>query len=108
MTGTITVTDVGTTGTNNALTLGLNVKSFPNPFTESANVEFELEQSGSVMVELYNIQGQKIITPLAESSLGLGKHSVSISASELKAGLYVCKLFLNGSHAGTNYMVKSQ
>lgn len=73
-----------------AFTLG---SSYPNPTADKATVSFALPggYTGAVKLELYDIAGRKVATPLDES-LNAGEHKVDIGTSNLANGVYLYKL----------------
>ena len=70
---------------------------FPNPSTDF--VEFEIDNiSRSTMVELYDMQGLKVISKLLPPNN-------QISLSHLKTGIYVCKL-IQGNEVTQGKIIK--
>ncbi len=71
--------------------------SRPNPFTESAEITYELPSSGHVRIEVYDAGGRQVTT-LVNGEQSAGQHSVLIQGSELGAtGTYQCRLVWNGA-----------
>ncbi len=73
-----------------AFTLG---SSYPNPTSTNATISFALPDgyAGAVKIELFDIAGRKVATPL-DDSLNAGEHNVDISTSNLANGVYLYKL----------------
>lgn len=67
-----------------------NTKSyvFPNPFTEQANVIFELSKAQEVKVSLYNSAG-KLVRLMDSGNKSKGTYSYTISGANLNPGLYM-------------------
>ena len=63
----------------------------PNPFNPSTEIRFALPGAGRVMVDIYNLSGQKVSTPL-DSELSAGIHTIRWDASGMSAGLYFCRV----------------
>lgn len=63
------------------------LQNYPNPFSESTEIQFALEEAGVVSIEVYNVLGQKVTTVLNERR-GAGQHSVSFRADGLANGTY--------------------
>jgi hypothetical protein len=59
----------------------------PNPASTTAVIEFEMLQPDRAKLILFDMTGKPISTLLDEALIP-GKHSVTISASELPAGVY--------------------
>ena len=68
---------------------------FPNPFTESTNVSFDLKQSSSVEIKVYNMLGE-VVYVLPEQRMTAGQHVQSIDASGLNRGIYFISLKKDG------------
>lgn len=64
------------------------LKIYPNPFNSSTNVEFEIPESGRVIINLYNIIGEKI-KKLVDQYLVLGSYSFGIQDDYLASGVYL-------------------
>ncbi|MFC2131256.1 T9SS type A sorting domain-containing protein [Bacteroidota bacterium] len=63
------------------------VKIYPNPFSESAIIEFEIEKPGYVAVEIYNHLGIKMST-LLNTSMNSGVYNLTIDGEFLPTGIY--------------------
>lgn len=79
------------------LTNNLNVLLFPNPFSETAAVEYTLQNNSSVEIILTDVLGRSI-SILSKISQSAGKHSHLINKSELNiaAGIYTLTMRING------------
>jgi plastocyanin len=106
MVGTVTVNDIGVSGTSHASVLNFEIKSFPNPFQDQIELEFELTNSGLVKMEVFTMQGVKIRETEAVT-MPVGTQSIKISTSDLMAGIYLCKIYYNGDPSGSEYLVKA-
>ncbi|MBI5219769.1 MAG: T9SS type A sorting domain-containing protein [Bacteroidia bacterium] len=73
------------------------LRVFPNPFTNQAQVQYELKQTSDVSLEVYNILGDKIAT-LFTGSQTAGTYDYKFTASQAgcKAGMYLVMLTANG------------
>lgn len=72
----------------------------PNPFRESAKLDFELSGKGPVSLSVYNIRGQKVAT-LAEGELPAGKHRLAWNGKDRQgrqaaSGLFFIRLEQEG------------
>lgn len=70
--------------------------SHPNPFTDYTSINFALVERGYVVLDVYDLLGQKIKTLISEI-LDAGKHSTEFDAKHLAAGVYVVKLRVGGA-----------
>ncbi len=65
--------------------------NYPNPFNSSTEIKFFLPHNGQVKLEIYNLIGERIATPLNDK-LSAGEHSVLFRADNYSTGVYFCKL----------------
>ena len=70
-----------------------NVIVYPNPFDQSAQLDFTLKQRADITVSLYNISGQLVRT-FMKGEQSAGKHSITINAADLNLsqGNYLVRL----------------
>jgi Zn-dependent metalloprotease len=66
-------------------------QNYPNPFNPSTTIEFDLPKATDVRIEVYNIAGQKIQTPLNEK-MAAGTHEVEFNAQDLSSGVYFYRI----------------
>ena len=72
-------------------TVATNVSIFPNPFQKEAKITFNLEQSETVKISVFNILGRIVYN----DDLGYlleGNHQYTLPAYNLEAGIYFVKL----------------
>ena len=67
-------------------------RSSPNPFTNSFNIEFELETEGETSLIIYDALGRVVETVIANTTLSIGKHQYQIDGTRLESGLYYATL----------------
>jgi hypothetical protein len=73
--------------------------NYPNPFNPETNIIFELPKAERVVVEIYNLNGEKVAT-LVDGNFGAGTHELSWNAAAESSGLYFCR-FQAGQHSQT-------
>ncbi|MCI0473368.1 MAG: T9SS type A sorting domain-containing protein, partial [Ignavibacteria bacterium] len=78
-------------------------RNFPNPFNPVTKIRFSLPVSSEILLEVYNILGQKITT-LASGKYNAGTYEVSFDASDLPGGVYICRLS-SGKFTETSKMI---
>ncbi len=78
-------------------------QNYPNPFNPSTTISFNLNQTGKVMLDVYNTVGQKVAT-LVNGKMTAGPHEVKFDGSNLASGLYFYKL-TSGNVTMTKKMV---
>ena len=82
----------------------LDIKVFPNPFTNSSSIKYDLKVSGNVKIYIYSSQGQKIKKILLGNKQ-TGKHEQIIQTKNWPTGLYFCSLIINEKIVDTKKMV---
>jgi len=74
----------------------MNIKAYPNPFSETVTISFNMIEAYPVKLELFDMVGIKVY----EKDLGtpgLGNVNLSISGEALQAGTYYYKLVVGDS-----------
>jgi len=70
----------------------LSLKNYPNPFVETTTIFFSVHKTGSAILSVYNIQGEKLAT-LFDGIAQIGhEYKVAFKASHLSEGVYICHL----------------
>lgn len=69
-------------------------QNYPNPFNPSTNIEFGLDQSGTVRLEIFDILGRKIQTLINENR-NPGRYTVRFAPNTLASGVYFYRLTVN-------------
>ncbi len=62
-------------------------QNYPNPFNPTTTIEFHIEESGSVMIEVFDLLGRKIKT-ITDRLYNTGYHRVLFNAQTLSSGTY--------------------
>jgi VCBS repeat-containing protein len=83
--------------------LGL-YQSYPNPFNQSATIEFGLNEKQVVRIQVYNILGQKVAT-LADGEFDEGLHQVQLHGFNLASGVYLYRMSTNNGFQQTMKMM---
>jgi hypothetical protein len=65
--------------------------AFPNPFSSELNLEFEMKETSSVSVEIFDVSG-KLVQRLDDTEMNKGQHRLNLNTSSLKAGVYFIRL----------------
>ena len=75
---------------------GMSIRSYPNPFSQSATISFTPEASGYAEVSVMNLLGVEIAR-LFSGELDAGEHSfVWSNSASLPDGIYECVIRMNG------------
>jgi len=75
---------------------GIKVRLYPNPVKDNLTIEFNLQKKTDVQIELYNEQGQKILSKKYSDGIP-GKFKKSLNIKE--PGLYILRIILNNKVA---------
>ncbi len=73
-----------------------SIRNHPNPFNPETTIEFSLKESGYVILEIYDVKGQKVKT-LVNETIPAGNHSViwdgiDSNGSRVSSGIYFYKM----------------
>ena len=71
------------------------LSAYPNPFNPSVNIPFELANQAHVVLNIYDLKGQKVET-LINEIISKGSHEINWNAKTLASGVYVCVLESDG------------
>ncbi|RPH99387.1 MAG: hypothetical protein EHM72_11115, partial [Calditrichaeota bacterium] len=76
------------------------LQNYPNPFNPATVIRFDLEMSSPIILEVYNVTGQKVRT-LMETTLPAGEHQVIWDGKNgtdqlVSGGVYVYQLRMEG------------
>ena len=82
------------TSVSNTLINNLNIS--PNPFDNEVFISFELNNKSTVSIEIIDVMGRQIHT-LEKQHLPAGKYQEILSLKELGAGIYFCKIEMEGN-----------
>ena len=72
------------------------IKLYPNPFVEDLLIHYELGSDSNVQVKLLDYYGGTSVETVTSSYLKSGEHTHTLSNSNLRAGLYVVQVHVNG------------
>jgi len=67
--------------------LSLNI--FPNPTTEKIQIEYQINKSSDINIQVININGRNIMD-INLPNQSIGKHSEIIDLKKLSSGIYFC------------------
>lgn len=84
---------------NDAVSSG--IRSYPNPFRSETLLEFSLKEESTVVIKIFNTQGQEIRTLADETRQG-GIHRISWDGNysdglEAESGVYYCRMQITGA-----------
>ncbi|MCD4729207.1 MAG: T9SS type A sorting domain-containing protein, partial [Bacteroidales bacterium] len=65
-----------------------NLNCYPNPLTTHTTLSFYLPQKDNVDLSIYNMQGQRVLTIVAQDNLTAGEHNYKLKGNLLPQGIY--------------------
>ncbi|MDF2457282.1 MAG: putative chitinase [Cytophagaceae bacterium] len=101
----VTFTSSTVTGISDADASGnLSAVVSPNPFSNQAQLNWNLKNGGQTKITINNMMGASPIT-IADQYFAPGDHSVEIGALNIPAGIYLCTI-TNGEHTKAVKIIK--
>jgi uncharacterized delta-60 repeat protein len=83
----------------------LHIDCYPNPFTGSATIRYNLPASSEATLKVFNLLGKEVRV-LADGRLQAGNHSMPFNADGLKAGIYFLRLTNNENQVTRKIIVR--
>ena len=77
---------------------------YPNPSKDKLNLPFQLSKEGFVHIEIFDINGNLLITPLNQFLLA-AEYSVPVDINSLPSGKYFYMLSTNGKKLKGSFQV---
>jgi hypothetical protein len=104
--------EVVTSGIDDEVNLknaNLNMSNYPNPFSESTEIQYTLAEHSFVNIEIYNLSGQLVETLISKEQ-HQGSHKILWSASDnnLTSGTYICRINLKNNNGSYSRSLKLQ
>jgi len=66
-------------------------QSYPNPFNPSTTIPYSLPENANVLLEVYNILGQRVAV-LVDADQPAGNHEAVFNATHFASGLYLYRI----------------
>ncbi len=86
---------------------GQLLQNVPNPFTYTTTIEYTLEEDAFVSLIIFDFTGKKIKS-LNLGSINHGSHLTTFYSSELRTGIYLYALEINGRLSQMKKMIKTE
>lgn len=88
----------------------VNINTYPNPFIEQINFDYNLFEAANVRISIINSYGQEIIS-LVNEYQSPGRYNSEwngegINSAQLPKGMYFYRIYLDGNVAGHGRIVK--
>lgn len=74
----------------------LLLNNYPNPFNPHTTISYELAGRTTIVIEIYNQLGQKLVT-VNEGEKEAGYHKFEFDGNNLSGGVYLCRVKSGGS-----------
>jgi hypothetical protein len=78
------------------------MQNSPNPFNPSSEISFALPEASKVVLEVYNISGEKV-TVLINGIVNQGYHTTTFDGSKLASSIYIYKATFKGLSTGKTF-----
>jgi len=108
------IDDDGTFKYSDVITVPMDVpdnyylsQNYPNPFNPSTVINYQLPQASKVIIKIYDILGNEIIT-LVDGNKAAGSYSVTFDASNLASGIYIYELIAVDPSTGSGHSFVSR
>jgi hypothetical protein len=79
-------------------------QNYPNPFNPATVIHFEVPKRSHVMLKIYNLLGQEIVT-LVDDVKDVGAYRVQFDAQSLSGGVYFYRMITDGAVTLTKKMI---
>lgn len=70
-------------------------QNFPNPAVTTTNIEFTMPTTAEMNLDIYAVDGQKVMTVFSNTTFVEGQNNVEVNVSSLQAGMYYYTLSNN-------------
>lgn len=81
-----------------AMPTSVDLKSYPNPFADRLTVAFSLDETSRVELVVVDLFGKQVRNLITEQEMFSGRHEAHFYGGQLPAGMYICKLRVNGKN----------
>lgn len=71
-----------------------SITNYPNPFSQSTTIDFNIPESGFVTIDIFNIFGEHFLN-VANNYFVQGIHKININMTNFGDGIYLCKVKYN-------------
>ena len=79
---------------------------YPNPISDVSRISIRIDNTATISLKLYDVNGQMIKDLADDTSLNEGVYKFEISKSGLKPGLYVCRLQVDGQTLNRKILIR--
>lgn len=86
---------------------GINLKVYPNPFTDNTVIEFSLSKPGRIRLTVYDNTGKPVVDQIENKKLEKGIYKVPFHGNGLSAGIYHCILTVDNKVQFSERIIKN-
>jgi hypothetical protein len=86
-----TITGIKNSVTKSQITNPLQLKIYPNPFNNSAQIIFTLPKTSNIQIKIFNIIGEEIYE-ITNGEYNAGEHQIYFNSSRIASGFYILTL----------------
>jgi len=73
-----------------------SISNYPNPFSHTSTINYHLERTGPVRLEVFDMTGRRVALLVDEVKIA-GAHEALFDASDLPSNIYLTRLITQGS-----------
>ena len=86
------------------------LNNYPNPFNPITNIEFHIEKTGFINLDIYNVSGQLVKTLISNEIRASGKHVIQWNGLDnignaVGSGVYSCMLKVDELNQATRILL---
>ncbi|MFA5196383.1 MAG: T9SS type A sorting domain-containing protein, partial [Bacteroidales bacterium] len=89
----------------NGNTPELELTGYPNPFSENVTLNYNLPETGTVIIKVYNAIGE-LIDIITNEDLATGRYTIDYSGRKLSKGMYTFRLDFIGEKTSSSVVLK--
>jgi spore coat protein A, manganese oxidase len=72
----------------------INLQTFPNPFNNNLNIQFNIKKESFVSINVYDSKGM-LVKQLADGNRSEGLQQYYLNGSNLSSGVYICEVVVD-------------
>ncbi len=73
--------------TDNFISKNISITAYPNPATDEMTISYDIPETGTTRISLYDITGKEIIK-LYDKSTSAGNHKLTLNVNDIQPGIY--------------------
>jgi flagellar hook assembly protein FlgD len=81
-----------------------DIKVYPNPVKDVANISFKMNKRSDVKVTIYDINGN-VVKSILQKNINAGNQTIQFSTNGLSAGTYIAGMEMNGTRNTVKFVI---